>query len=166
MAANTPKPNRSSRTRANQKLVDGFNKHQALLTQLVIDGEVLTVAQIVARIEEIIATSNRAVEAYAAWLAAAQADLASRKANGPFLGKARAALLVAFSSHIDVLADFDLSERPDAQRSANAQPRSVSRMALSVAAMAASRQPPLLCSALSSEPRAERSPDRAWAMKG
>ena len=83
MAANTPKPNRSSRTRANQKLVEGFNKHQALLTQLVIDGEVLTVAQLVSRIEEIIATANRAEEARAAFLAAAQADLASRRKQRP-----------------------------------------------------------------------------------
>jgi hypothetical protein len=50
--------------------------------------------------------------------------------------------------------------------SAKLQPRSVSRMAVSVDAMAASRQPPLLCSALASEPRAERSSVSAVFMFG
>jgi hypothetical protein len=75
MGANTPKANRSSRTVANQKLADGFQKHQALLTQLFIVGEPLTAGQLVTNIEEIVAVADRAVIARAAWLAAVQEDL-------------------------------------------------------------------------------------------
>jgi hypothetical protein len=111
MGANTPKANRSSRTVANQKLAEGFQKHQALLTQLFILGEPLTAAQLVTNIEEIVAVADRAVAARAAWLAAVQEDLATRKSRGAFLGAVRAALLAAFKDQIDILADFGLTAR-------------------------------------------------------
>ena len=111
MGANTPKANRSSRTVANQKLADGFQKHQALLTQLFILGEPLTAAQLVTNIEEIVAVADRAVAVRAAWLAAVQEDLATRKGRGAFLGAVRAALLAAFKDQIDILADFGLTAR-------------------------------------------------------
>lgn len=111
MGANTPKANRSSRTVANQKLADGFKKHQALLTQLFILGEPLTAAQLATNIEEIVAVADRAVIARAAWLAAVKEDLATRKGKGGFLGAVRAALLAAFKDQIEILADFGLVPR-------------------------------------------------------
>jgi hypothetical protein len=111
MGANTPKASRSSRTVAQQKLVDGFQKHQALLTQLFIQGELLTVPQLVARIDRAIAVADRAVVARAAWLAAVKEDLAMRRSMGAFFGAMRAALLAAFSAQIDILADFGLMPR-------------------------------------------------------
>ena len=111
MGANTPKASRSSRTVANQKLADGFQKHQALLTQLFILGEPLTAAQLVTSIEEIVAVADRAVTARAAWLAAVKEDLATRKGRGAFLGAVRAALLAAFKDQVDILADFGLTAR-------------------------------------------------------
>src|SRR5438105_4696181 len=50
--------------------------------------------------------------------------------------------------------------------SANAQPRSVSLMALSAETMAAARQPPLSCSAFASDARAPRNWPNAAAMFG
>lgn len=111
MAANTPKASRSSRTVANEKLVDGFIKHQALLTQLFIQGESLTSAQMVAKIGSVVAIADRAVTARAAWLAAVQEDLATRRSTSAFLGATRAALLAAFSDQVDILADFGLFPR-------------------------------------------------------
>ena len=111
MGSNLPKSNRSSRTRASQQLADGLNKHQARIKQMVIDGETLTTAQVVSRIEESIAIADHAVEAKAAWLAAAIADVLSRKSMNPFNAKVRAIVLAAFSKEIDVLADFGLTNR-------------------------------------------------------
>ena len=111
MGTNTPKPNRSSRTNANQKLVDGLNKHQSVLASMVVNGVPLTAAQAVSKLDEIIAAADLAVTSHAAWQAAVKADLAELKATATFVAGVRQAILVAFHGQVDVLADFGLTTR-------------------------------------------------------
>jgi hypothetical protein len=111
MGTNTPKPNRSSRTNANQKLVDGLNKHQSVLASMVVNGVPLTAAQAVSKLDEIIAAADLAVTARAAWLAAVTADITERTSTATFVAGVRQAILVAFHGQVDVLADFGLTTR-------------------------------------------------------
>ena len=111
MGKNTPKPSRSSRTVANQKLVDGLNKHQALITQLVVNGAQLTTAQVVSQLDQIVAAADLAVTSHAAWQAAVKADLAELRATAAFVAGVRQAIMVAFNGQVDALADFGLTAR-------------------------------------------------------
>ena len=111
MGSNTPKQNRPSRTVANQKLVDGLNKHQAVLGSMVVDGVQLTASQVVSKLGEIIVTANQAVTAHASWQAAVKADIAERKSTATFVAGVKQAILVAFHGQVDVLADFGLTAR-------------------------------------------------------
>ncbi len=111
MGTNTPKPNRPSRTAANQLLVAGLNKHQATLPSMVINGQSYTAAQAVTELDQIIAAANLVVTTRASWQAAVKADLAERTSTSTFVGSLKQAILVAFTGQVDVLADFGLSPR-------------------------------------------------------
>ena len=116
MGSNTPKKSRPNRTVANQKLVDGLNKHQAILSAMVVNGAPLTTAQVVSHLDEIIAAADLAVTSHAAWQAAVRADLAELKATAAFVAGVRQAILVAFHGQVDVLADFGLTTRKSVVR--------------------------------------------------
>jgi hypothetical protein len=111
MGSNTPKPSRSNRTLALQKLVDGLNKHQATFASVMVNGSQLTTAQVVSKLGEILTTSHEVDTAHASWQAAVKLDLAERANTATFVSGVRKAILVAFNGQVDVLADFGLTER-------------------------------------------------------
>src|SRR5271169_4630695 len=100
MGINSPKQSRPARTIANQQLADGLNKHQALLSMVVVDGAQFTAAQAVSELEEIINAADLAVTSYAAWLAAVQADLQKLTSSATFVAGLRQAIMAAFGKQV------------------------------------------------------------------
>jgi D-serine deaminase-like pyridoxal phosphate-dependent protein len=116
MGINSPKQSRPGRTIANQRLADGLNKHQAILSMVVVDGVQFTAAQAVSELEEIITAADLAVTSYAAWLAAVQADLQKLASSATFVAGLRQAIMAAFGKQVDVLTDFGLKPRKSVVR--------------------------------------------------
>jgi hypothetical protein len=111
LGTNTPKPNRPSRISAEQKLIDGLNKHASTITSMVIAGTAMTPAQIIAAVQAILTTATNVVTTRAAWQAAVLTDSNTSVKNDAFLSGLRQALLVAFAGQVDALADFGLTVR-------------------------------------------------------
>jgi len=103
--------NRTDETVAAQKLVDGLNKNAAAIPSIVIDGAVLTTKDIVGTLQSRIDEASTVLSTRATWQAAVQADRVGRDKAKPFVSGLRQALLVAFASKIDTLADFGLTPR-------------------------------------------------------
>jgi hypothetical protein len=97
---------RNTRLAQAQKLSDGVGKHANVITTLVIDGHPYTAADIVAILQEIIASETSAATTHAQWRAAVAADKAERAKRKTFLSGLKQALRVAFGAQIDVLGDF------------------------------------------------------------
>jgi hypothetical protein len=113
---NTPKPNRTDQTAADQKLIDGLNKHASAITALVIAGVTMSPKDIIAVLQSRIATSTNANLTRAAFRAAASADQDERGKTKAFASRLRQALLVVFAGQVDTLADFGLTPRKVAVR--------------------------------------------------
>jgi hypothetical protein len=111
MGTNTPKSNRSAGTAAEQKLVDGLNKHAATIPSIVIAGASMTTKDIVATLQSRIDSANAALSTRATWQTAVQADQTERDKTKTFVSGLKQALLVAFAGQIDTLADFGLTGR-------------------------------------------------------
>jgi hypothetical protein len=111
MGNNVPKKNRLEQNAADQKLIDGLQKHAATITSLVIAGATMVSKDIIDTLQTRIDLSIAAQTARATWLAAVAADEAERAKTKTFASGLRQALLVAFAGQIDVLADFGLSPR-------------------------------------------------------
>jgi len=122
------KVNRSSRQAADQKLMDGVNKHEKTLPSLLIGGASITPTDIRTTLQARIATGNTAVSTRATWQAAVKADLDERAKTKTFVSGLRQALKVAFADSIEALADFGLTPRkvpaartPEEKAQANAK---------------------------------------------
>jgi hypothetical protein len=110
MSANS-KVNRPSRQTADQKLIDGVNKHESTLPALLIGGASITPTDIRTTLQARIATANTAVSTRATWQAAVKADIDERAKTQTFVSGLRQALKVAFADSIEALADFGLTPR-------------------------------------------------------
>jgi hypothetical protein len=110
MATNN-KTDRTTRQVADQKLIDGLNKHSSTLSSLVIGGQSYTTAAIIGLLQGRIATATSVTNVHATWQAAVQADLDERTKTKQFASGLRQALQVAFAGSIDSLADFGLKAR-------------------------------------------------------
>ena len=99
---------RDSQLAADQKLIDGLNKHSSTLSSLVIGGQSYTTAAVIGLLQGRIATSTSATNAHATWQAAVQADREQQAKTKPFVSGLRKALQVAYAGSIDSLADFGL----------------------------------------------------------
>jgi len=103
--------NRIVRQAADQKLVDGFNRHGSEIGAVLIDGKKVTPADVIQVAQACVAASKAAEASRAAWQTAVKADKDQRARASVFLTQVRQALLVMFASSIDSLADFGLAPR-------------------------------------------------------
>ncbi len=111
MGINTPNKNRTDQSTANQKLIDGLNKHAATIPSIVIAGASVTTKDIIATLQSRIDSAKAAQSTRATWQTAVQADHAERDKTKTFVSGLKQALLVAFVGQIDTLADFGLTGR-------------------------------------------------------
>src|SRR5258708_10730307 len=96
---------------ADQKLIDGFNKHAPTLASLVIGTATLKAADIIGVLQARIATANAVQPARSAWQGAVKADKDERARTKAYVDGVRQALQVVLSGSIEGLADFGLKAR-------------------------------------------------------
>jgi hypothetical protein len=101
--------NRIGQETANQKLIDGFNKHAATLPSIVIDGTTYKTTDVVTILQGLVNSAKAVVSSRATWQTNVAADIDERAKQKTFLSGVRQSLLVAFGGSIDVLADFGLT---------------------------------------------------------
>ena len=111
MASNLPKKNRTDQMLADQRLIDGFTRHAAIVTSVVIDGVVMSSKDIIAMLQARIAASQAATTARATWQALVVADEAEHARTRTATAGLRQAMMVAFGRQLDTLADFGLAPR-------------------------------------------------------
>jgi hypothetical protein len=111
MGINTPKKNRIDQTTAEQTLVDGFNKHAAVIPSMVINGVMQTTKDIVATLQSRIDSARTALSTRATWQTAIRTDQALRDTTKTYVSGVKQGLLVAFAGQLDTLADFGLTAR-------------------------------------------------------
>jgi hypothetical protein len=113
--SNVPsKNNRIEQETADQKMIDGLNKHAATITTLVIGGKPLTPATLVTTLQARLATASAAQSTRSAWLTAVAADKAEHTNTETLVAGLRQAIPVAFAGSIDDLADFGLTPHKQA----------------------------------------------------
>jgi hypothetical protein len=103
--------NRSQQQDADQKLIDGINKHSQTIPSLVFGGTSNPTTAIIAVLQARIATANAALSTRATWQSAVKADLDERAKTKTYVSGLRQALQLAFAGSIDGLADFGLKPR-------------------------------------------------------
>jgi len=96
---------------ADQKMIDGFNKHAQTVPSLLIAGTSFKPADIITVLQTRLSTANAAQSTRATWQNAVKADKDERAKTKTLVDGVRQALLVALSASIDALADFGLSPR-------------------------------------------------------
>jgi hypothetical protein len=116
MASNTPMKNRLDQVAAEQKLVDGLNKHAQAITSFVIAGATVTMKDIITNLQTLIASANTVESTRATWQNAVKADKDERAKLKAFVSSVKQALLLAFAGSIDALADFGLTPHKVAVR--------------------------------------------------
>jgi hypothetical protein len=108
----TATPNsRTVNQAADQKMIDGFNKHASTITSLVIAGVTYKTADILAIFQGRMATANTVEIAKPPWQAAVKADKDERAKTKAFVSGVRQSLQVMFAGSVDTLADFGLKPR-------------------------------------------------------
>jgi hypothetical protein len=113
--------NRTTQQTADQKLVDGLNKHKSLITALPIQGKTLTPDQAIAIVQARIDASLKAVTDKATAKAAILAERTERTQTKTFVAALRQVIRSMFGASTDILADFGLV--PPKPRKANPQKR-------------------------------------------
>ena len=103
--------NRIVKQSADQKMVDGFTRHEAEIGSVLIDGKKVTPADVIRVAQSRIAASKAAEAAKATWQTAVKADKDQRASTRVFMTQVRQAVLVMFASSIDTLAEFGLVPR-------------------------------------------------------
>jgi hypothetical protein len=103
--------NRITQAAADQKLVDGFNRHGSLIGSLLIDGKQHKPADVVQVVQGRLDASKAVETDKATWQSAVKANKDQRAKTRVFITQVRQALLVMFASSIDILADFGLTPR-------------------------------------------------------
>jgi hypothetical protein len=96
---------------ADQKMIDGFNKHAQTVPSLIIAGTSLKAADIITVLQTRLSTANAAQSTRGTWQNAVKADKDERAKTKTFVDGVRQTLLVALSGSLDALADFGLSPR-------------------------------------------------------
>lgn len=116
MGTNVPKPNRNSEAAAEQKLIDGLNKHAQAIQSIMIAGVSMTTKDVIAHLQARIDTADAVETARATWQNTVKTDKADRAKAKTFVSAVRQAILVAFAGSIDTLADFGLTPRKQVVR--------------------------------------------------
>jgi hypothetical protein len=103
--------NRNQQVSAEQKMIVGLQKHEQTLTSLVIGGTTYKTADVITVVQTLVNSAQAVVSSRATWQANVIADKNARTKNKTFMSGLRQSLLVAFSSSVDVLADFGMTPR-------------------------------------------------------
>jgi hypothetical protein len=111
MASNKPKRNRAHKTLADERLIDGLNRHPQWFPSFAIGGAMMTTQTVIALLQSRIDASKATVAAQAAWLALLHAENQERTRTDAAVAGLKQVVLVAFAGQIDALADFGLSPR-------------------------------------------------------
>jgi hypothetical protein len=99
---------RAERLTGDQKLIEGLEKHEAILPFLVIAGASFKTADVIGILQARISAAGAAVSTRAAWQTQVKADHDERAKTTTLVSGLRQALQVAFAGSIDALADFGL----------------------------------------------------------
>ncbi|HEY8042343.1 MAG TPA: hypothetical protein VIF15_21215 [Polyangiaceae bacterium] len=107
--------NRTIQLAADQAIVDGLTKHTSDIPSLVLGNQTLQNADIVKRVEQMIANAKAAAAARVIWLAAVATDKALRAQDRQFIDDLKQTLRARFSSDGTTLAEFGLAPRKRAK---------------------------------------------------
>ncbi|MGH7271253.1 MAG: hypothetical protein ACREJ3_12570 [Polyangiaceae bacterium] len=94
---------------ADQKLIDGLNKHSATITTLVIGGTSLAPAALITTLQARLSTAHAVQLTRASWQSAVKAAKDERAKTKALVAGLRQAIGVAFAGSIENLADFGLT---------------------------------------------------------
>jgi hypothetical protein len=103
--------NRTAFQASLQKLSDALTKRAGIIASLLLGGKMVTNAQMVALIQQVITAETAAVTAQAAFRAAVLAAHDQRTSSRQFLVDLTQTLRAMYSGQPDVLADFGLALR-------------------------------------------------------
>jgi hypothetical protein len=111
MSTNTIKKARVNEVDALQKLADGLTQHASTAPSVVLAGATLKPSDVVAKLQARIAQAKAVSSAAANWHSTVQTDHTAAAQLKPLLSAVKQVLLAAYSTQLDVLADFGLSSR-------------------------------------------------------
>ncbi len=111
MSTNIIKKSRVNEVDALQKLADGLTQHASTAPSVVLAGATLKPSDVVATLHARIAQAKAVSSAAANWHSMVQTDHTAAAQLKPLLSAAKQVLLAAYSTQLDVLADFGLSPR-------------------------------------------------------
>jgi hypothetical protein len=114
MATNLTKTTRVNSIDLLQKLANGYAKYSTSAPAIVVAGATLKSSDLVAKLQALIATENAVTAAAAAWHSQVTTQRAAVLQSKPLLLAIRQSLQSAYSSQLDVLADFGLAPRKKA----------------------------------------------------
>jgi hypothetical protein len=97
-----------------QKLVNGYTKYTASAPPIVLAGATLKPTDLVAKLQALISMENAVTSAGAAWHSQVATQRGVVVQAKPLLQAIRQSLQSAYSSQLDVLADFGLTSRKKA----------------------------------------------------
>ena len=111
MSTNITKKTRVNEVDALQKLADGLTQHASTAPSVVLAGVTLKPSDVVAKLQARIAQARAVSSASASWHSTVQTDKTAAAQLKPLLLAVKQVLLAAYSTQLDVLADFGLSPR-------------------------------------------------------
>jgi hypothetical protein len=96
---------------ADQKLIDGLNKHSANLALLLIGNTSYTHADLISTVQTRVSAAISTQSSRATWENAVKAERDERAKTKPLVSGLKQAIQVMFAGSIDSLADFGLTPR-------------------------------------------------------
>ena len=111
MSTTADETNRAKQLAADQALIDGLDKHGQAIGTLLISGKTYKAADFTPILLARIAASKAVSPARSAWLAAVLANQNERATTKTLIAGLRQALITAYASTPDTLADFGLTPR-------------------------------------------------------
>ncbi len=111
MSTNLTKKTRVNEVDALQRLADGLTQHASTVPSIVFAGVTLKPSDVVAKLQARIAQAKAVASAAANWHSMVQTDHTAAAQLTPLLAAVKQVLLGAYSTQLDVLADFGLSPR-------------------------------------------------------
>ncbi len=109
MSTNITKKARVNEVDALQKLADGLTQHASTAPSVVLAGVTMKPGDVVAKLQARIAQTKAVSSAAASWHGMVQTDKSAAAQLKPLLSAVKQVLLAAYSTELDVLADFGLS---------------------------------------------------------
>ena len=103
--------NNGKQQASDQQMIDGFTKHAATLVTLLVSGNTVKTADLIAVFQARIKAIANAVAAYVAYQAAVKAAHDELSSTAALVSGSRQAIKVAFAGQIEALADFGLKPR-------------------------------------------------------